>query len=166
MTKRPEPSLDVDFVINDKRWTKDLEAAIERALAAAFSSECPDCGDAVELSVLLTSDREQRQLNRQWREKDKSTNVLSFPQIAPFSEPVGLIGDISMAFETVRDEADEQAKTLADHASHLAVHGFLHILGYDHLEEDQAEEMEQRERDILARIGIADPYAPESAGDP
>ncbi|MCC0025012.1 MAG: rRNA maturation RNase YbeY [Hyphomicrobiaceae bacterium] len=163
MTKLPGPSLAIEFVINDKRWTAEHRAAIKRALDAAFAAECAECSDDVELSVLLTNDAEQQVLNHKWRAYDKSTNVLSFPQIAPFAEPIGLIGDISMAFETVNDEARQQAKAFGDHASHLAVHGFLHILGYDHLNDEEAEEMEQRERDILARIGIADPYAPESA---
>jgi probable rRNA maturation factor len=107
-----------------------------------------------ELSILFTDDAHIQRLNRDFRGKDKPTNVLSFPQ------PAGpLLGDIILAFETVRDEAALAGKALKEHMAHLIVHGFLHLIGYDHETDEEAEEMEALERAALARIGIADPYA-------
>jgi probable rRNA maturation factor len=103
-------------------------------------------------------DAEQRALNRQWRQIDKPTNVLSFPQIEPFSPVVGILGDITLARETLEREALELGKSFADHYTHLVVHGFLHILGYDHIEDDEALVMEGLETQILATLGIEDPY--------
>jgi len=114
---------------------------------------------AAELSILLTNDEEQHELNQQWRGKDSSTNVLSFPQIEPFGPVVGMLGDITMARETLVREADNLGKSFADHFSHLVVHGFLHILGYDHIDEAEALQMESLETQILASLGIDDPYA-------
>jgi probable rRNA maturation factor len=115
-----------------------------------------------ELSVLLCDDKTIARLNAQWRGQQKPTNVLSFPppplQDAVPDERIPL-GDIAIAYETLTREAEENRKTVSDHLSHLAVHGFLHLLGYDHHMDDEAEQMERLERDILARIGVADPYA-------
>lgn len=114
---------------------------------------------AAELSILLTNDEEQHALNKEWRGKDSSTNVLSFPQIEPFDPVVGLLGDITLARETLIREADEQGVTFEAHFTHLVVHGFLHILGFDHLTDEEATEMESLETAILATLGIDDPYA-------
>lgn len=114
---------------------------------------------AAELSILLTNDEEQQALNKAWRGKDSSTNVLSFPQIEPGDPVVGLLGDITMARETLIREAEEQGVSFEDHFTHLVVHGFLHILGYDHLDDDEAAAMEGLETSILATLGIDDPYA-------
>lgn len=114
---------------------------------------------AAELSIVLTDDAEQRQLNREWRGKDSSTNVLSFPQIEPFSPVLGILGDITFARETVAREAEEQGTPFDHHFTHLVVHGFLHILGYDHITDDEALQMESLETQILAELGMDDPYA-------
>ena len=114
---------------------------------------------AAELSILLTNDEEQQELNRQWRGKDSSTNVLSFPQIERFGPVMGLLGDITLARETLVREAGEQGVSLAEHFTHLVVHGFLHILGYDHLTDAEALQMESLETQILASLGVEDPYA-------
>jgi probable rRNA maturation factor len=114
---------------------------------------------ASEVSVVLTSDAEQQVLNRDWRKIDKTTNVLSFPQIEPFGPVLGILGDITLARETVEREAAEQGVSLKAHFTHLVVHGFLHILGHDHLEESEAVTMETLETKILGTLGIADPYA-------
>jgi probable rRNA maturation factor len=119
----------------------------------------PKVTGAAEISIVLTDDAEQRELNRDWRGKDAPTNVLSFPQIEPFAPVIGILGDIVLAHETLAREAAEQDKPLADHFTHLVVHGFLHILGYDHLSEEEALVMEGLETQILAGLGIADPYA-------
>ena len=112
-----------------------------------------------ELSIVLTDDAEQKALNRDWRGIDKPTNVLSFPQIEPFSPVVGILGDITLARETLEREAAELGKSFQDHFAHLVVHGFLHILGYDHIDEADALVMEGLETQILSSMGIADPYA-------
>nr|WP_232846767.1 rRNA maturation RNase YbeY [Devosia beringensis] len=114
---------------------------------------------AAELAIVLTDDQEQHELNQQWRGKDSSTNVLSFPQIEPFGPVLGILGDITMARETIEREALEQGTSFPDHFTHLVVHGFLHILGYDHLTDAEALQMEGLETRILASLGIADPYA-------
>ena len=131
----------------------------EKAILAAMRIAKPKITGAAEISVVLTSDIEQRVLNRDYRGIDKPTNVLSFPQIEPHAPVSGLLGDIILARETVEREAAEEGKSLADHVSHLVVHGFLHVLGYDHIAEDEALHMEGLETQILATLGIADPYA-------
>lgn len=140
-------------------WSPDLESAILCAIGATISHLKIVPSGPAELSVLLTNDAHQHELNAQWREKQSTTNVLSFPQIEPFAPVCGLIGDISLAYETVAKEAQLEGKSFSDHVSHLCVHGFLHILGYDHLTSDDAEKMEQLEREILSTLEIADPYA-------
>jgi probable rRNA maturation factor len=107
-----------------------------------------------EVSILFTDDAHIQRLNAAWRGKDKPTNVLSFPQGAG-----PLLGDVVLASETVAREAALAGKPLEAHMVHLIVHGFLHLLGYDHEREDEAEEMEALERAALERMGIADPYA-------
>jgi probable rRNA maturation factor len=150
--------LSIAFAINAEGWPDDLEAIAETAIREALKQSKAKVGGVAEVSVVLTDDAEQRELNHQWRGFDKSTNVLSFPQIEPFSPVIGLLGDITLARETVMKEADEVGITLEAHFTHLVVHGFLHLLGYDHIEEDEAEEMEGLETEILATLGIADPY--------
>ena len=107
-----------------------------------------------ELSILFTDDAHIQSLNKGFRGKDKPTNVLSFPQ---GSGP--LLGDIALAAETVRNEAALAKKAVEAHIAHLIVHGFFHLIGYDHMAEEEAEAMEALERDALRRMGIADPYA-------
>ena len=112
------------------------------------------------VDVTLTDDAEQRQLNRTYRGKDAPTNVLAFPQaeaVAP-ADMQALLGDVVLAFETVRREAAEQKKPFPDHLSHLVVHGVLHLLGFDHETAADAAAMEAREIKILAGLGVPDPY--------
>lgn len=115
-----------------------------------------------ELSVLLSDDAHIRQINAQWRSQDKPTNVLSFPsvQLTPGDRPGVILGDIVLAHETVEREAALAAKTFDSHVTHLIIHGLLHLLGYDHVLDTDAETMENLEKDILAAKGIADPYLP------
>jgi probable rRNA maturation factor len=131
----------------------------EKAVMEALKQSGAKVGGVAELSIVLTDDAEQQVLNRDWRGVDKPTNVLSFPQIEPFSPVAGILGDITLARETLEREAAELGKSLADHFTHLVVHGFLHILGYDHIEEADALVMEGLETQILASLGIADRYA-------
>ena len=147
------------FAVNAEGWPETLEAVAETAIRQALKQSEAEVTGVTEVSVVLTDDAEQRELNRQWRGFDKSTNVLSFPQIEPFAPVSGLLGDITLARETVEKEAEEMGIAFEAHFTHLVVHGFLHLLGYDHIEEEDAEEMEGLETEILASLGIADPYA-------
>ncbi|WP_055047145.1 rRNA maturation RNase YbeY [Devosia sp. A16] len=151
--------LSIAFAINAEGWPENLEAVAETAIRAALKQSEAEVTGVTEVSVVLTDDAEQRELNRQWRGFDKSTNVLSFPQIEPFAPVSGLLGDITLARETVAREAEEMGIGFEAHFTHLVVHGFLHLLGYDHIEDEDAEEMEGLESEILATLGIADPYA-------
>jgi probable rRNA maturation factor len=141
----------------------DAEAVILRAINAAAEMVDADVGDA-EIAVMLTDDAGIRTLNSNWRGIDKPTNVLSFPALQPTGprEPDDaprMLGDIAIAYQTMRKEADEEQKPFEHHLSHLAVHGFLHLIGYDHETDDEAETMEALEQEILAQLGIPDPYA-------
>lgn len=146
--------------------TADPEALVRRAATAALDLFEPE---AVELSVVLSDDPAVRELNRDHRGKDYATNVLSFPPA--FTPPAQAgprpLGDVILALQTVEREAAEQDKAVADHLCHLVVHGVLHLCGYDHETDADAEEMESVERTVLAGLGIADPYAepadPQSA---
>jgi probable rRNA maturation factor len=153
------PTADVLIAADCWQAQADAENTIQRAIAAAASFvELP--ADETEVAVMLTDDARIRDLNREWRGQDKATNVLSFPAAQPPGEspqPL-MLGDIAIAFETTRLEAEAEGKPFQNHLSHLAIHGFLHLLGYDHLDDEEAEEMEALERDILAKLGIADPY--------
>src|SRR5437899_8907355 len=146
-------------------WQREpgAEAVIQRAVAAAAESVDEDVAEA-EVAVMLTDDAGIRTLNSNWRGIDKPTNVLSFPALQPEGawkpgDAPRMLGDIAIAYETMRREADEEQKPFDHHLSHLAVHGFLHLVGYDHEKDDDAEAMESLEREILAQLGIPDPYA-------
>ena len=141
----------------------DAEAVVHRAIAAAAETVNADTGDA-ELAVMLTDDSGIRTLNGNWRGIDKPTNVLSFPalqQTGPCGpdEAPRMLGDIAIAYQTTRKEADDEGKPFDHHLSHLAVHCFLHLVGYDHEKDDDAEIMESLEQRILAQLGIPNPYA-------
>jgi len=153
------PPLDIAVIRNDEAWPENLDARAEEAVLAALELSKARVKGVAELSILLTNDEEQQALNREWRDKDSSTNVLSFPQIEPFGPVVGLLGDITLARETLIREAEEQGVSFEDHFTHLVVHGFLHILGYDHMNEEEALLMEGLETQILAKLGVDDPYA-------
>lgn len=111
-----------------------------------------------EVTVRIVDEAESRELNHTYRGKDKPTNVLSFPFEAPPGLELPLLGDLVICRQVVEAEAVEQGKTLDAHWAHMVVHGSLHLLGYDHIEDEEAEEMEQLERDIMQELGFADPY--------
>jgi probable rRNA maturation factor len=135
---------------------RDAIAAAAAALTAPFS----------EVSIVLTDDASIAQVNRQWRGVDKPTNVLSFPAAKlGVQGPPSLLGDVIVAYETLEREAAEQAKPFLHHLAHLVVHGYLHLLGYDHQTDSEAGAMEGLERDILSRLRIADPYRGYAADD-
>jgi probable rRNA maturation factor len=146
-------------VSSDWDRSADWPALAERAVRAAVAhSDWPDLADT-EVSVKFTSDAEVRALNAAWRGKDKATNVLSFP-MAETPEDAPMLGDIVLALGVCAREAAEKDVPVETHATHLVVHGMLHLLGYDHETGDvEAEAMEAIERKALASLGIADPYA-------
>ena len=145
-------------------WSLLVRRAAESALAESAFPQLADGPRPVEISVRLTSDEQVRALNAEWRGKDKPTNVLSFPLVEtdeldnPGEGPELMLGDIVLAKGVCEREAAEKAIPVATHATHLLVHGTLHLLGYDHLDDDQATDMEDREVRALARLGIDDPY--------
>jgi len=145
----------IEIEVEADAWTGALAEAETVVSLAAQAALGTVEGDVV---VLLTDDEAVRDLNARFRDKDKATNVLSFP--APESAAPHL-GDIVLADGVCAAEAEAQGKTLSDHLSHLVVHGVLHLLGRDHEDDAEAEEMEAEEREILAGIGVADPYAAE-----
>lgn len=153
MTDRPAGPV-IDVSIESANWNSDGEAIVRRAIAAAAPRDCA----GAELSVVLTDDASIRALNAQWRHRDEPTNVLSFPAASQGKGAPRVLGDIVIAHETTAREAAEEGKPFADHLSHLAVHGLLHLLGYDHESDADAKVMEQLERKILARLKIPDPY--------
>ena len=146
-------------------WDRLAEAAATAAIAESAFPQLASSDRTVELSIRLTGNAEVHALNNEWRGKDQPTNVLSFPMAEPgqLADPVAagpelLLGDIILARGICAAEAEEKAITLEDHAAHLLVHGTLHLLGYDHMDEAAAADMEAREVRALARMGIADPY--------
>jgi probable rRNA maturation factor len=143
----------IEVEIDDGAWSAalpDVAAVVERAASLALGDTR---GDVV---ILLADDAHVQQINAQFRDKDRPTNVLSFP--APDSARPHL-GDLILAYGVCSAEAAEQGKSLSDHLSHLTIHGVLHLLGHDHEADDEAEAMEGEERRLLASLGIADPYS-------
>jgi probable rRNA maturation factor len=160
----PQPTgLAVEVVRHGGAWEDAAiaDAAVVLAAHAAFGEAPPRAAASAEVTILLTDDAEMRALNSTWRGKDAPTNVLSFPAGEVPGEDASL-GDIVIAYETTAREADDSGLALEDHVSHLVVHGVLHLLGFDHMDDGEAEQMEDLERRALASIGIADPYAPGS----
>lgn len=151
----------------DHNWDRTAQAAVAEAIRQTPFADWLTRALAIEVSVRLTDDAEIHGLNRQYRDKDKPTNVLSFPMVQPdlleglanSDDGEVLLGDIVLARETCAREAAEKEVAFADHATHLIVHGTLHLLGYDHMGDAEAEAMEAVERAVLAALGIDDPYA-------
>ena len=145
-------------------WAALARGAAEAAIAESAFPQLATSERPVEMSVRLAGDEEVHALNSEWRGKDKATNVLSFPMAEASELQVGegpelMLGDIILAHGVCAREAADKAVALERHASHLLVHGTLHLLGYDHMDEAAAADMESRETRALARLGIADPYA-------
>ncbi|WP_394270313.1 rRNA maturation RNase YbeY [Qipengyuania sp.] len=159
----------MDLDIDSEGWPANAEwdALADRALAAAQAVEPLLANPRLSASLLFTGDAEVHALNREWRGKDKPTNVLSFPMLgreelaglAPDGPPK-MLGDLALAHETCAREAAEKGVPIAHHAAHLIVHGLLHLAGHDHVDSDEeAEAMEALEIAALAKMGIANPYA-------
>jgi probable rRNA maturation factor len=149
----------IEIMVESARWKakRNTKALLQRAIAAAAAA-VPTRGG--EVAILLTDDKAIRVLNRDWRQKNTPTNVLSFPaqELRATHGTRRLLGDIVIAYETTEREARAEHKPFAHHLAHLAVHGFLHLLGYDHVADDEAQAMEGLETSILARLGVPDPY--------
>jgi probable rRNA maturation factor len=157
------PATEVLVVADCWQTEPEAETVIHRAIEVAAEIADADVGEA-ELAVMLTDDSGIRTLNNNWRGIDKPTNVLSFPALQPEGarkpgDAPRMLGDIAIAYETTKREADEEGKPFEHHLSHLAIHGFLHLIGYDHENDADAEEMESLETEILEQLGIPDPYA-------
>jgi len=161
-----EIALDADEEWDSSRpWEPLVRKAAEAAIAESAFPDLADSDRAIEMSVTLTGDEAVRALNAKWRGKDKPTNVLSFPMAddldferSNVAGPELLLGDIILAHGVCAAEAAEKGVSFEQHATHLLVHGMLHLLGYDHQEDAQASDMEAREVKALARLGIANPY--------
>lgn len=159
--------ISIDILFNSPDWAKSRISARKRihdVLTVTWDSipKRPK-GITPELTVTLTDDKRIRILNRDYRQKDKATNVLSFPMFDTLDEiPAHAgnlpIGDIIIAFETIEREAIEQNKTLSDHFTHMLIHGFLHLLGYDHMTDSEAKDMESLEIRLLKKFSIGNPY--------
>lgn len=152
----------IEILCEHESWgtVAGLEERIERAVSAALAASGVRLLETAEVAILLTDDAAVRALNAAWRGKDMATNVLSFPAAEGARLATSpMIGDIAVAFETCQREAQAEGKSLGDHAVHLAVHGALHLVGFDHEADEDAERMERLERQVLASLGIADPYA-------
>jgi probable rRNA maturation factor len=156
MTGDPDSPVDIAVVTEDPAWGPEAEALCRLAAAAALAAAGCQGG---ELSILLSDDAHAAALNSRFRHVDGPTNVLAFAAGAP-----GLLGDVIVARETTTEEARAQGKALAAHLCHLVVHGTLHLLGFDHHDDDEARRMEAMEVRILAALEIADPYAVEREG--
>jgi probable rRNA maturation factor len=150
----------IDVLVESALWKEPgrVKTILRRAVREA-TAMLPTRGG--ELAIVLTDDSAIRLLNRQWRGVNKATNVLSFPTQDSCGQPP-LIGDIVLAHETIAREARDEGKPFAHHLAHLTVHGFLHLLGYDHQRDSDAETMEAVERKILRRLAIPDPYRPRA----
>jgi probable rRNA maturation factor len=157
--------VDVDVAMGCKDWPGEVGLKAMAGVAFSTAMDVLELDDHFNVSLLFTSDAVIQKLNQKWRGKDKPTNVLSFPAGdslggSPAENGVEFLGDIALALETVQREAVDEGKTFEHHLTHLLVHGFLHLCGYDHETGDEdADEMETLERAILARLAIADPYA-------
>ena len=155
------PAIDIQVASPLWQAQPQAEQTVREAIAAAAALSTADG----EVSILLTDDKAIRALNRDWRGIDKATNVLSFPAPAATpGAPSKMLGDIVVAYETLRQECDEEHRVFLHHLAHLTVHGFLHLVGYDHQTDAQAAEMEGLESKIMTRMNVPDPYLARDLG--
>lgn len=173
MTSAVEINHEIDIAVQDPIWESlgDIDTLIYQAVEKALSSAIMPkfaFGKALEVSVVLANDDLVQVLNREYREKDKPTNVLTFASMDSddfeeimLMEPLN-IGDVILSYQTIERECQEQGKFLLDHINHLVVHGTLHLLGYDHINDDEATDMETLEIRILEQLGVQNPYTDTS----
>src|SRR5262245_13054866 len=158
----------IEILVDSARWNgrRGVQPLLRRAIAGASTAlpaKAARSTSGAELAIVLTDDSAIRELNRTWRGKDEPTNVLAFPT-DPQTGPHRLLGDVVVAYETLAREAKTERKPFDSHRAQLAVHGFLHLCGYDHETDRQAAAMERLETAILARLGIPDPYVARAGG--
>lgn len=156
-----QPDVTVDVVIESPLWSghDGLTARTRAAVLAAVRGADVELHPDAEICVMLSDDAGVQELNRDWRGKDKPTNVLSFPAAEGDELATSpLLGDVVVAYETLAREAAEEGKPFEHHFSHLVVHGTLHVLGFDHMTDAEADMMENLEREVLETLGIPDPY--------
>jgi probable rRNA maturation factor len=176
-TKEVALNIDATIAVNDSAWVQvmpnlrfNAEAVVKHTLAV-MSDSLPDMvrsetGEPIGLAIVFTDNKEMQELNHRFRGKNVPTNVLSFPADMDAPQPAEqeiILGDVILAYGVVAEEAEEQGKPLAHHMTHMIVHGLLHLLGYDHMDDEEAEEMEAYECRILADFGIPDPYENHAA---
>lgn len=153
------PQLLVEVLRNEADWNG---AVTDRVLADAAEAAFARSGrgsESAELALLLCDDDEIRKLNKAWRGKDEPTNVLSFPLGAPHvTDGLRPLGDVALAYQTVAQEALDRGVSIGQHAAHLVIHGVLHLMGYDHMDDADAQEMESLEAEVLAGLGLPNPY--------
>jgi probable rRNA maturation factor len=157
-TKPPAAAVIADVQIDSPLWDAQPQAvaAVRAAITAAAAALSTSAG---EVSILLTDDSAVRSLNRDWRGLDKPTNVLSFPAPkGPIGSGVPSLGDIAIAYETLQRECRDEDREFLHHLTHLTVHGFLHLIGYDHQTDTQADEMEGIESKIMTAMNLPDPW--------
>lgn len=162
MSPDRSPPVALETVRDSDLWdvVPDAEATVAAAVIAIFDEAGLTARPDAELAVTLADDARVRELNSEWRAKDKPTNVLTFPAFEPEEmADAPMLGDVILAFETVAREARDEGKSLPDHVSHLVIHGVLHLFGHDHIDDADADEMEAIETRALARLGVADPYS-------
>jgi probable rRNA maturation factor len=171
---KPRRAPRIEVVVESAPWTRNLPraaslcrkvaaAALEGGLSKSGLRKSVTKAPSVEMSIILSSDAAIRRLNAEWRGKDKPTNVLSFPAAETTPGAPLLLGDVVVAYGTTSREAKAESKSLPQHLTHLVVHGVLHLLGYDHERDTDAETMERLEIKILSRLGISNPYAEPAA---
>ena len=155
----------IDVLVESPLWNK--EPAAEKTIRTAITEAAATLGKpAGEIAIVLTDDTTIQALNRDWRGIDKATNVLSFPAHTPNPQAAAaMLGDIVIAYETLSRECSDEGKNFLHHLSHLTVHGFLHLMGYDHENDSNAETMEKLEGSILARLDVPDPYLARDTGN-
>ena len=165
ITDQTDPDSTIEFNYQSKLWDNKIDEdkirqIVDKALSLGYGPY-----ESYELSVVFADNEFIQQLNKQFRNKDKPTNVLSFPQYDDFEDiksEMGHLGDIVLAYETIENESAQQSINFQDHLAHLIAHGVLHLLGYDHIEDDEAELMQQKEIEILHEFAIENPYKDEA----
>ena len=149
---------EIDLTLLDANTGDPSQEAFTQWLTAALSAAEQNAADALEVTIQIVDEARSAELNQQFRGKSGATNVLSFPFSAMTPEPLPILGDLAICAPLVEREAAAQGKSLTSHWAHLTIHGLLHLCGYDHIEDEQAERMEGLEREAMAQLGFNDPY--------
>ena len=158
MVDKPPGAPEIDLRIDDENWLKEADEDELSRLSLLALTEAAKLSRTGRVDLLLSGDLQMQALNRDWRGKDKPTDVLSFPSDEPAFR-AGFLGDISLGFGVFSSDREKLARSFNAHFSHLLVHGYLHLLGYDHESDEEASEMEVLETKILAELGFSDPYS-------